>query len=301
MRKAIYSAVVGGYDNVVQPSVIDRSFDYILFTNDTYEKKIGVWNIRQIPYNNKDKTRIARWVKTHPHILLNDYDYSLWMDANVVIDDCRFFRFLNAIISDNSILATFDHNDRDCIYDEGFQIVALMIDSPISVLKEVIKISSSGYPFHNGLCETNVVLRKHNHHQIVRVDEDWWYMIDNYSKRDQLSFNYVTWKNNTNIKLIFGNKRNARNHDFIHCVPHNIKRNWKRELYIDCLLPKYNKYIYPIYRKTIVTNHYSFLFGCFTVILHNLFVYILYPIYIVSELLKIRKLYHEILSQFKNW
>jgi len=32
--------------------------------------------------------------------------------------------------------------------------------------------------------------------------EKWWKEIENYSYRDQLSFNYIKWKNKINVKFI---------------------------------------------------------------------------------------------------
>lgn len=41
----IYTVLVGGYDDVLQPKVVDDRFDYILFSNDFKETKQGIWNI----------------------------------------------------------------------------------------------------------------------------------------------------------------------------------------------------------------------------------------------------------------
>lgn len=43
MKKfVIYSVLVGNYDDVLQPAVIDDRFDYILFSNDINENNMGV-------------------------------------------------------------------------------------------------------------------------------------------------------------------------------------------------------------------------------------------------------------------
>lgn len=46
-----------------------------------------------------------------------------------------------------------------------------------------------------GLTENNVIYRKHKDPRCIKVMEDWWYMVENYSRRDQLSLFYVLWKN----------------------------------------------------------------------------------------------------------
>ena len=68
-----------------QPKYIDDRFDYILFTDEPKEKHIGVWEVRKVDYSNSDKTRIARYIKTHPHTLLPQYKATVWLDANLEI------------------------------------------------------------------------------------------------------------------------------------------------------------------------------------------------------------------------
>ena len=51
-RYVIYTAVVGNYDEIKQPQVVDNRFDYILFSNDIKEKNVGIWQVRPIPYHN---------------------------------------------------------------------------------------------------------------------------------------------------------------------------------------------------------------------------------------------------------
>ena len=68
-RYVIFSAMVGGYDQILQPLEVDDRFDFVLFTNDIAESQDGVWQIRPIEYHNKDNTRICRYVKTHPETL----------------------------------------------------------------------------------------------------------------------------------------------------------------------------------------------------------------------------------------
>lgn len=63
-------------------------------------------------------------------------------------------------------------------------------------------MKKAGFPEHYGLGENNILYRRHNEPALVRVMEDWWYFLENYSRRDQLSFVYVLWKNGFDIKAI---------------------------------------------------------------------------------------------------
>jgi hypothetical protein len=77
-------------------------------------------------------------------------------------------------------------------------------DDPEIMLNQVNKYKIEGYPVHNGLAACTIILRRHNSPEIVKLGEDWWTEIKNNSKRDQLSFNYVAWKNKVSHSVIEG-------------------------------------------------------------------------------------------------
>ena len=53
---------------------------------------------------------------------------------------------------------------------------------------------NENFPRNTNLVQSGVLLRKHNNDKCIFMMNKWWEMIKNYSKRDQLSFNYVFWK-----------------------------------------------------------------------------------------------------------
>ena len=57
------------------------------------------------------------------------------------------------------------------------------------------KYQTEGYPEHNGLVVQMEVLRRHNETDVVDSMEDQWVELKYNSKREQLSFNYIAWKN----------------------------------------------------------------------------------------------------------
>ena len=118
----IYSACIGSYDNISQPKYIDDRFDYILFTDELKEKHIGVWEVRKVDYSNSDKTRIARYVKTHPHTLLPQYKATVWLDANLEISSSFIYERCIELCESKTQLASIKHPTRDCIYDEAYWI-----------------------------------------------------------------------------------------------------------------------------------------------------------------------------------
>lgn len=189
---AIYTAIVGGYDIIRQPLVIDEHFDYILFSNDIPEERVGVWQIRSIPYQNDIQTKIARWVKTHPEKLLPDYKYTVWMDSNIQLKSSVFYNHIEELADQKVFIACRKHPERDCIYDEATLCAYWRLDDEKTLLQWWKKLRKNNYPHHNGLFETTMLFRK-NCPATLAFDNQWWQFIERYSRRDQLSFNYTLW------------------------------------------------------------------------------------------------------------
>ena len=191
---AIYTAIVGNYDNILQPKVVDPRFDYILFSNDIKEKKIGIWQIRPIDYYNKDQIKIARWVKTHPEELLPRYDFSIWMDANIQIETDYIYKRSIDLFNKKISISSIVHPERSCIYQEMFAVFFWNYESITTILRWSNVLKKSHFPHNVGLNETGVLFRNHLSPKVMEIDRLWWSFINEYSRRDQLSFNYVLWK-----------------------------------------------------------------------------------------------------------
>lgn len=218
----VYTAIVGNYDEIYQPKVVDDRFDYILFSNDIRQKNVGIWQVRDIPYFNENKTRIARWVKTHPEELLTGYDASVWMDAALIIKTNYVYERFVELYESNVDISSMWHNQRDCVYDEAVEVVTLGLEHENVVMDWLHKLKKEDYPEHNGLFETNVLYRKHTNYKIIEFDNLWWNCIDSYSKRDQLSFNYSLWKRRIDCPFFFMPKENARNSIHIECATDHV-------------------------------------------------------------------------------
>lgn len=202
-KYAIYTAMVGGYDEIMQPVVVDDRFDYILFSNDIKEDRVGVWQVRPIAYTNPDNTRICRYVKTHPEELLPDYEFSIWMDSNIqIITPFVYERSIDLYLS-RVLVSTIFHVDRQCIYDEAFEVLLFRVESEKIILNWCHRLVREKYPKNNGLGETGLMFRIHSISEVHMFDELWWKCIDKYSKRDQLSFDYVMWKLGMNYEYFF--------------------------------------------------------------------------------------------------
>lgn len=202
-RKVIYTCYTGGYDSLKQPLTIYEDYDYICFTDNVTAKQNGVWEMRPIPYENTDNTRRARYIKHNPHIILPDYEYSVWIDSNIQIVDEYLKSRVDLLITEGSKMAHITHPRRGCIYVEAIKCIRKNNDKNILIYNFIKKISSEGFPKNYGLSETNIIYRKHNDDTIKTVSQEWWNNITTYSRRDQLSFYYVLWKLDVKVDKLF--------------------------------------------------------------------------------------------------
>ena len=219
-KYVIYTAVVGNYDEIKQPQVVDNRFDYILFSNDIREKNVGIWQVRPIPYHNPIQTKIARWVKTHPEELLDEYEASLWIDSNIIIcSEIVYHQFIDHF-DKNTLVATMKHHRRSCVYDELFELLVCRAERERVVLKLGRYLRKNKYPQNNGLCETGVFYRRHNNENVACFDGLWWDCIKEYSRRDQFSVNFALWKTTLSYEYFLSENISVYNSDFFKCNDH---------------------------------------------------------------------------------
>jgi len=217
MKIVVYTAVFGGYSGLInQPKF--ENVDYICYTDQNI--KSSTWkviNTDDLETEFDDPTRGNRYYKILPHRHLQEYDISIYIDANFLIT-CNIEDFINNVVKDK-IFMCFDHmyipgDERDCLYDEYDHIVRIgnkkgvYKDDPEVMKKQLERYKEEGFPAHYGLICGGVLVRKHHNPNVIALMEDWWNEIKYGSKRDQLSFNYLCWKNEFSYSCLPGNVYN---------------------------------------------------------------------------------------------
>ena len=201
---AIYTAITNNYEGLKKPKYHSKDIDYIAFS----DKKIksDFWHVIVLDetYSALDSIRKARKIKILGHQALKSYEYTVWIDGNInVIGDVK--ELINYYA--DSDLVTFKHPQRTCVYDEANACIEYMKDSRETIIKQVALMREHNYPEENGLVESNVLIRKKTD-AINSSMTAWWEMVLNYSRRDQLSFNYTASIHKLNYALM--GKDNAR-------------------------------------------------------------------------------------------
>ena len=201
IKIAIYTVSTGKYDNIKNPIFVDDSIDYYIFTEQNLSEN-SVWKKIDIPTEIKKMPSLdqARFIKTHPHMFFQDYDYSVFIDGNVRIT-CDIKPLIYTMVEKNSVIGIHRHQVRDCIYQEAKAIYAAGKANNKILKSQIKKYKKDHFPKHYGLFETNIVIRRHNDFECIKIMEDWWNEMDKWTKRDQLSFTY-------SFKFLMNNYRN---------------------------------------------------------------------------------------------
>ena len=221
-KKVIYTSVFGCSEennyHLHEPNVKLEDYDFVCFT-DNPNFKSNVWDVRIVEKLYDDGARSAKRYKLLPHRFLKEYDVSVWIDIEVKItkdiDDLvnEYLNKNNLAILNHELCGrtvTGDLNVRKCVYEEAKFIKWLGDNHPKKQYKDNIDIINSqvnryreeGYPENNGLARTTVIFRKHNEDDVVKQSELWWEEMKYGSRRDQIGFNYSSWKQNFNFDYI---------------------------------------------------------------------------------------------------
>ncbi len=234
-RKAkvvVYTAIIDNYDSLILPETIVDEWDYVLFSDN---KIIGehIFEQRMLTHYHEDPTRIARYVKTHPHEFFGEYEYAIWVDSNILIRGNHLYNQVRDAQAKKILVMANPHPDRHTIDEELEKCILIKKDDPVIMTKQVEHYKSEGYKSDNGLFETGISIRRHNNEKVIHLNEIWWQEIQNGSRRDQLSFPYALWKAGITPE-VFPNMKNLRIHDNNdYCLFNHLrnKRNKKVPLY----------------------------------------------------------------------
>lgn len=197
--RVVYTCITGDYDNLREVNSPEKQIDYICFTDRNIESK--TWKIRPIPRCLKylDDAKIARCMKIAPHLFLSEYDISVWVDGNIQVMG-NMHKFIDENLK--NYFSIPKHPDRICVYEEAKAVKNLNKDSAEVVDRQMDKYMSKNYPQNNGMVQSGIMVRRHNDKRCIAISNLWWNEVREFSKRDQLSFNFSIWKKNVEVDII---------------------------------------------------------------------------------------------------
>ncbi|MEP6944018.1 MAG: glycosyltransferase domain-containing protein [Betaproteobacteria bacterium] len=208
MRRVVYTAVTDGYD--LHPVINRRDgWDFVCFAESAVrgegwrEIRIGAGDRVVDESISEDRSKTTKRIKILPHVFLPDYDLSIWIDSSLQFKRDVDLDVLAGDFPESRFqMRVRQHPYRRCIYREAETVVELDLDVPKRVARIVARYRHDGFPEDFGLAELNFILRKHHSPTAVAFADAWWAEVRDGSRRDQLSFNYVLWKNPIDVDFI---------------------------------------------------------------------------------------------------
>lgn len=201
-KKIVYTAITNNYE--LHPIINSQpGWDYVCFS-DTDIVCDG-WTNKRIEneYLFENKIKTSKLFKIMPHLFFLNYDISIWIDSSLQFKENINLDMLCADFqSSDTLFKTRTHPYRQCIYREMEEVLNCRLDTNENVNRIMEEYRKQNFPENFGLAETCFVLRKHNDKRLITFAEEWWANVRDNSQRDQLSFNYVLWKNPIDIELI---------------------------------------------------------------------------------------------------
>lgn len=197
---AIYTCVVGGYDEINEPKMVEEKCDYYIISDKKPEKD-SVYryiNINEVIEGDiHDDVRKNRYCKINAHKIFNRYRYSVYIDGNIVLN-----RNITKYIQNlpRTRIITLAKVSYKSIYAEALRCMMHGRDDKERFLGQVEKYWLEGMPDDFGLAVPAIMIREHNNPVCRKLMADWWDEINKYSKRDMISLSYVLWKNGYTIE-----------------------------------------------------------------------------------------------------
>ena len=196
---AVYTCIVNDYDEVEEPEFISDKCDFFIISDKKPEKE-SVYkyiNIEDCNTKNiKDFTKKNRYCKIKAHEIFPDYKYSIYFDGNIKLKNKDI---LNKVIElPKTRIMTYGKNDFDSVYMEAMRAGEHGRDNKEIIYKQVEKYWFEGMPNDFGSFMCTILIREHNNPRCIKLMNDWWNEIEKYSRKDQISFPYVLWKNGYN-------------------------------------------------------------------------------------------------------
>ena len=201
MNICVYTCITGNYDKINELKEKEQGIDYYLFTNNKNIKS-NTWKVIYVEDNKLNNIKLARKIKILGHeIIKKNYDVSVWIDGNIIIKK-SIKQFVEKFLQKTDKIVAFKHSERNSVYEEMDACIKYQKESihNINKLKEFYKKES--FQDNTGLIESTVHIKRHNDPQVKQAMEVWFSIVQKYSERDQLSFNYAIEKTNLKVKWI---------------------------------------------------------------------------------------------------
>ena len=223
MKIAVVTASIGSISPVSFKKKFENA-DYYSFT-DLPSSSDSYWQNKKVINftceNNFVNRRNAKIYKVLTHFFLPNYDYYIWLDSTHALNQDPN-ELIESYLNTKDI-ALFKHSKRNCIYEEGIEIIRKKQDVVSKVERQMDFYKSKKYPSNNGLYELSAFIKKNNS-KVNSAMLSWWEQICMYSSRDQLSFPYVLKLHGIKPAILKGKARGRLSNRYLPQI-----KNWSHD------------------------------------------------------------------------
>ncbi|ADK83321.1 glycosyltransferase domain-containing protein [Sediminispirochaeta smaragdinae] len=199
-RNVVYTAIFDNYDRLRPIKFHTAHCDFVCFTTCDKRKKYQGWTLIPFSDDRFDAVMRNRFLKIHPHVVLGQYEKSLYIDGNIeLLQDPS--RLLDTILLQERIAAP-QHRMKNCAYEEGEYCIKINKAPQKDVLDQLAYYEAAGFPRNWGLTENNLLMRRHNDPAVIKLMDCWWEQLQRWSKRDQICFPFCQWQTGITVKAI---------------------------------------------------------------------------------------------------
>lgn len=186
MRLALLTAAYDNYDELKELPPQDVAYEAICVTDDPNLHSES-WTVVYDPQPGVHPNRAAKKPKFCPWNY-TDATFSIWIDASFRVMSPAFIGDALDIVGtqNESPLAQFPHNMRDCLYDEAEISIGMAKYATEPLAEQVARYREWGHPTHWGLWATGIMFRYHTP-EVVELGERWMKEVADWSFQDQVS------------------------------------------------------------------------------------------------------------------
>ncbi len=222
-KTAVYTCIIGGYDRLMAPCVIEDDCDYYLITdvernvkieNEEYYKRVPVTDV--VPANLTTPKAQNRYCKSHGFEIFKQYEYSVYLDGCLQIAG-KMTELVERIGKYG--IATHKFPGKTDIYSHA---MSLSIESRIrrddaNIVME--EFASSGLPRGCTFPECTVIVSDHKNLLGRQILSEWNDLYNSSrAKRDQLYMAYILWQRGIQAEEICTLPGNLRNNGYFNKV-----------------------------------------------------------------------------------
>lgn len=210
MKIAVITANFGNYDSFKEPNNIKNVelFDWFYFTDNT-EITSNIYKIITKSYHSEQNKNVlkAKYYKVQHHQIdfLNKYEYIIWHDASLNIQNTNFVHDILKLISSEPNMILFTHPCRKTVKEEVTILNTIKKFKDQDFTNQFEIYIKNGFIDDAGLYAMGFFCRKIEP-IINKLFDEWFTEINTYTVRDQVSFPYLLWKNKVEPAIIITEK-----------------------------------------------------------------------------------------------